>query len=87
MLGFVSKNAYQELIDKYLNVKAQRDLLNTENAALVKHLAEADAQLQKSVEEIHGLRMQRQALQLKLDEATKPRKRPRAGQPVVVEEK
>ncbi len=35
------------------------------------HLAEADAQFQASVQEIHGLREERKSLQLKLDEANR----------------
>ncbi len=41
------------------DARAQRDRLNTENAALTAHLAEADAQLQKLVEELHFVQYER----------------------------
>lgn len=73
------------LLDEVAEYCKEIKRLETENQELAKQLAEADAQLQKSAEEIHGLRMQRTALQLKLDEALKPRAR-RKGQAVNVGE-
>ena len=65
--------------------RAQRDRLNERCATLAQRLAEADAQLDLQVHQIHGLMEERKSLQAQLQEALKPRKR-RAGQAVTTGE-
>lgn len=83
----------EKMMDKYrrdyASIATRNGELAEENATLAQHLAEADAQLQLSVQEIHGLREEREKLQQqfaeRVYEVKAPRKRTRAGQSVTTE--